>query len=172
MWLRLRNIGEKKKRCLFFPPPWEFQTTVCASRAPDSFLLRDPRLLINLPRNWLSHTLAFSWLWFDVRSVKVAQSCPPVCHPRGSTVHGILQARILEWVAFPFSRGSSQLKDQTQISHIAEGFFTVWVTRKPKNIGVGSLSLLQGIFLTQESNLGLLYCKRILYQLSYEGTNI
>ena len=38
--------------------------------------------------------------------------------------HGILQARILEWVAFPFSRGSSQPKDQTQVSRIAGGFFT------------------------------------------------
>jgi len=40
------------------------------------------------------------------------------------TVQGILQARILEWVAFPFSRESSQPRDQTQISHIAGGFFT------------------------------------------------
>ena len=39
------------------------------------------------------------------------------------TVHGILQARILEWVAFPFSRGSSQTRDQTQVSHIADRFF-------------------------------------------------
>ena len=39
-------------------------------------------------------------------------------------VHGILQARILEWVAFPFSRGSSQPRDQTQVSHIAVGYFT------------------------------------------------
>ena len=45
------------------------------------------------------------------------------------TVHGILQARILEWVAFPFSRGSSQPRDRTQVSHIAGGFFTSWATR-------------------------------------------
>ena len=44
------------------------------------------------------------------------------------TVHGILQARILEWVAFPFSRGSSQPRDRTQLSHIAGGFFTIWAT--------------------------------------------
>ena len=42
------------------------------------------------------------------------------------TVHEILQARILEWIGFPFSRGSSQPKDQTQVSHIAGGFFTNW----------------------------------------------
>ena len=46
------------------------------------------------------------------------------------TVHGILQARILEWVAFPFSRGSSQPRDQTQVSHIAGRCFTIWVTRE------------------------------------------
>ena len=45
-------------------------------------------------------------------------------------VHGILQARILEWVAFPFSGGSSQFRDQTQVSHIAGRFFTSWVTRE------------------------------------------
>ena len=46
------------------------------------------------------------------------------------TIHGILQARILEWVAFPFSRGSSQPRDWTQVSHIACEFFTNWVTRE------------------------------------------
>ena len=56
--------------------------------------------------------------------VKVAQSCPTLCNPVDYTVRGILQARILEWVAFPFSRGSSQLRDQTQVSHIAGVFFT------------------------------------------------
>ena len=46
------------------------------------------------------------------------------------TVHGILQAKILEWVAFPFSRGSSQPRDQTQASFIAGGFFTSWATKE------------------------------------------
>ena len=101
--------------------------------------------------------------------VKVTQSCPPLWDPMDYIVHGILQARILEWVAFPFSRVSSQPRDQTQVSHNAGGFFTSWATGKPKNTGVSSLSLLQGIFLTQESNRGLLHCRQILYQLSYEG---
>ena len=47
------------------------------------------------------------------------------CSPPGFSVHGILQARILEWVAFPFFRGSSQPRDWTQVSHIAGRFFTV-----------------------------------------------
>ena len=48
--------------------------------------------------------------------------------PPGSSVHGILQARILEWVAIPFSRRFSQPRDRTQVSHIAGRFFAVWVT--------------------------------------------
>ena len=55
--------------------------------------------------------------------VKVTQSCLTLCDPMDYTLHGILQARILKWVAFPFSRGSSQARDQTQVSHIALGFF-------------------------------------------------
>ena len=56
--------------------------------------------------------------------VKVAQSCPSVCDPMDDIVHGILQARKLEWVAAPFSRGSSQPRDRIQVSHIAGRFFT------------------------------------------------
>ena len=50
---------------------------------------------------------------FHIMNVKVnvAQSCPTLCNPMDYTVHGILQARILEWVDFPFSRGSSQPRD-------------------------------------------------------------
>ena len=55
---------------------------------------------------------------------KVTQSCPTLCDPMDYTVHGILQAWILEWVAFPFSRGSSQPRDRSQVSHITGGFFT------------------------------------------------
>ena len=62
--------------------------------------------------------------------VKVAQLCLTLCNPMDYTVPGILQARILEWVAFPFSGGSSQPRDQTQVSHIAGGFFTDWGTRE------------------------------------------
>ena len=67
--------------------------------------------------------------------VLVAQSCltlcnPMDCSPPGSSVHGILQARILAWVAIPFSRGSSQPRDQIQVSCIAGRFFTIWGTRE------------------------------------------
>ena len=56
--------------------------------------------------------------------VKVTLFCLTLCDPMDYTVHGILQARILEWVAFTFSRGSSQPWDRTQVSRIAGGFFT------------------------------------------------
>ena len=57
--------------------------------------------------------------------VKVAQSCPTLCDPINCIVPGILQARILEWVAFPFSSGSSQPRDGTQVSPAFAGqFFT------------------------------------------------
>jgi len=64
----------------------------------------------------------------------VAQSCPPLCDPidlacQASLFMGILQTRILEWVAVPSSTGSSQPRAQTQVSHIAGGFLTVWATR-------------------------------------------
>ena len=62
--------------------------------------------------------------------VKVAQSCPTLCNPMGYTVHGILHARMLEWVAVPFSRGSSQHRDRTQTSCTAGRFFTSWATRE------------------------------------------
>ena len=62
--------------------------------------------------------------------VKATQSCLTLCDPMDYTAHGILQARILQWVAFPFSRGSSQHKDQTHVSQIAGRFFTSWATKE------------------------------------------
>ena len=67
--------------------------------------------------------------------VLVTQSCPTLCDPMncsppGSSVHGILQARILEWVAILFFRESSQPRDQTWVSRIADRFFTIWAMRK------------------------------------------
>ena len=68
-----------------------------------------------------------------VHAHSVAQLCPALCDPmdcspRGSSVHGILQARILEWVAMASSRGSSRPRDQTQVSCIAGRFFTMWAS--------------------------------------------
>ena len=66
----------------------------------------------------------------ESRSVVSDSLRPMNCNPQVSSVHGILQARILEWVAFPFSRGSPQPRDRTQVSRVAGGFFTIWATRE------------------------------------------
>ena len=62
--------------------------------------------------------------------MKATQSCPTLCNPRDYTVYGIVQARILERAAFPFSRGSYQPRDQTQVSRIAGRFFISWAIRE------------------------------------------
>ena len=107
-----------------------------------------------------------------------------LCHHKDCTVHGILQARILEWAAVLqeallqdiFSRGRSSLGDlpnpgiEPRSLTFQEDSLLNEPPGKPKNTGVGSLFLLQWIFPTQESNLGLLHCRQILYQLSYQGS--
>ena len=114
------------------------------SRLVINFLPRSKPLLISWLQSPSAVILAIlqdkkkKSLWLSSitqEKVKFAQSCPTLCDPMdcsppGSSVHGILQARILEWVAFPFSRGSSWPKDGTQVFHIAGGFFTSWSTRE------------------------------------------
>ena len=70
--------------------------------------------------------ILYLFIWWKVK-VKVAHLCLTLCDPMDYIVHGILQAGILEWVAFPFSRGAFQPRDGTQI---AGGFFTSWATRE------------------------------------------
>ena len=80
--------------------------------------------------------------------VTVTQVCLTLCLTHGLyTVHGILQARILEWVAFPFSKGSFQPRDQTRVSPLQADSLPIEPQGKPKDTGMGSLSLLQQIFL-------------------------
>ena len=85
------------------------------------------------------------------------------------TVHGILQARILEWVAIPFSGDLSNLEIEPRSPTLQVDSLPAEPPGKTKNTGVGSLTLLQQIFPNQESNCGLWHCRQILYQLSYEG---
>ena len=75
---------------------------------------------------------------------EVAQSCPTLCDPMdyslpGSSVRGIFQARVLEWIAISFSRGSSQPRDWTQVSCIAGKCFTVWATTEAPSVIQNSL---------------------------------
>ena len=99
---------------------------------------------------WLKQTLILLLLWryfADVtegynqltlrkkKESEAAQSCPTLCNPTdcslpGSSIHGIFQARVLEWVAISFSRRSSQPRDRSQVSCIVGKHFTVWATRE------------------------------------------
>ena len=102
--------------------------------------------------------------------MKVAQLCLTLWDPVDYIVHWILQARILEWVTFPCSRDLPNPGIKARSPTLQEDSFPAEPQGKPKNTEVGNLSLLQRIFLTQESNQGLLYCRRILYELSYQGS--
>ena len=88
-------------------------------------------LMLKLKLQYFGHWMQSEWS----RSV-VSDSLQPVdCSPPSSTVHGILQARTLQWVAISFSRGSSQPRDRTQVSHIAGRRLNLCATREaPKNL--------------------------------------
>ena len=103
---------------------------------------------------------------------EVTQSCPTLrdpmdCSPPGSSIHGIFQARVLEWGAIAFSEKESESRSVVSDSLRLHGLYSPW-NSPGQNTGVGSLSLLQGIFSTQGSNIGLLHCGQILYQLSHK----
>ena len=87
-----------------------------------------------------------------------------------TVVHGILQARILDGESFPSPGDLPNPGIEPRYPTLRAESLPAEPQGKPKNTGVGSLSLLQGIFLTQESNWGLLHCRQILYQLSYPLT--
>ena len=81
------------------------------------------------------------WIHITTRKSEseVTQSCPTLCNPTdcslpGSSIHGILQARILEWVAVSFSRGSSRPRNRTHVSLIAGRRFNLWATREAESI--------------------------------------
>ena len=129
---------------------------------------------------------------------EVAQSCPTLCDPvdcspPGSSIHGILQARTLEWVAISFSKAwkwKVKVKSRSRVRlantycySVTQSCLTLCdpVDCSPlgssvpwdspgKNTRVGCHFLLQGIFRTQGSNPGLLHCRQMLYHLSHQGS--
>ena len=112
---------------------------------------------------WLNSACSVAQSWLTL--------CSSVdCSPPGSSVHELLQARTPEWLAMPSSRGSSPPRGRTRSSALQVDSLLIEPPEKPKNTGVGSLSLLQGNFPTQESKPGLLHCRQILYCLSYQGS--
>ena len=94
-----------------------------------------PAFYINCPRLTPSPWKIISHIHFENRYVLIEQLCLTLCNPMDysppvSSVHGILQASVLEWVVIPFSRGSSWPRDQTQVSSIAGRLFTILATRE------------------------------------------
>ena len=89
---------------------------------------------------------SLKYYYYENESVKVlvAQPCPSVCNPMdcsppGYCVHGIFQVRVLKWVAIPFSKGSSQPRDQTWVFCTAGRFFSIWATREAPTIIITTL---------------------------------
>ena len=141
-WLGVRTFRENHLRCIIFLVE-RFLTV-------DLILLIVVRLITFYISSFIyfyikfkicPYDVSFQMYWFNIireifllcvasevtyvwSEVKFAQSCLTLCDPVVYTVYGILQARILKWVAFLFSRGSSQSRDRIQVSHIARGFFT------------------------------------------------
>ena len=104
--------------------------------------------------NWKEGKILEQWL---KKRVEVAQLCPAFCDTMdyslpGSSVHGILQARMLEWVAIPFSRGSSQPRDRTRVSCAAGRFFIVYGPRDARKVGK-EMQTAQHSLLTSPSTL-------------------
>ena len=117
-------------------------------------------------KNWAATSIIYKLtcklvLWSEVS--EVAQSCPTLCDPMdcslpGSSLHGILQARVLEWVAISFSRGSSWLRDQTRVSCIPGRRFNLWATREALYRSPIILYYRAGrIYITCSMVLGLVY---------------
>ena len=137
-----------KEMCIFTPCSLPLFSQCIHSQA-GQFLLCS--LLETCFLGWSVSPLLLAWdllsgprhQFVNVSMIVCAQLCstlcdPMDCSPPGSSVHGILQARILEWVAMPFSRESSWPRGRTQISRIAGRFFTFWATRKALETNVVS----------------------------------
>ena len=115
----------------FFLPSYSFFT--CSNHT--TFHSSDELFIFSNRKSIIIHAIALSWeIEWDYACV-LTQSCPTLCDPMdcspsGSFVQEIFLARILEWVAISFSRGSSQPRDRTQVFQIAGRFFTIWATRE------------------------------------------
>ena len=105
-------------------------------------------------KNCLINNCKEEWYWMlkslNSRINEVTQSCPTLCNPMdyslpGSYIHGIFQARVLEWVAISFSRGYSWPRDWTQVSRIAGRGFTIWATREVPLINMVIMMIEQDI---------------------------
>ena len=122
-WIRQMRAGWHFSRMIGFPEERGWGSSLVVPR----LRLCTPNVGSRLGFPGGTDTFIYFFIYIYM---KVTQSCLTLCDPMDYTVHGILQARILEWVAFPFSRGSSQPRDRTQVSCIAGRFFTSWAKRE------------------------------------------
>ena len=131
-------------------------------------ILIHSRDISDLVKYW--HNITVTHIFFFTFIEWKLLSCVQLCNPMDYTLHGILQARILEWVAFPSPGDLPNPGMKPRSPGLQADSLPAEPQGKPMNTRVGSLSLLWRIFLTQEWNQGLLLCRWILYQLSYQGS--
>ena len=139
IWCKLRGRGKRRgcvsrlyQNCLFYVKAhttgltsWSFAYLPCES---DSTLLKRLKLTGKGQFSFQSQRK-----WSEVVQSRPTLCNPVDCSPPGSSIHGIFQARILEWVAISFSRESYQPRDRTQLSRTAGRCFTLWATREDFN---------------------------------------
>ena len=126
-------------------------------------ILQSPDIIISCPGFWeafcgkdreCSYSILSGTRTFDcMKWSEVAQSCPTLCDPMncslpGSSLHGILQARVLEWIAISFSRGSSRPRDRARVSRIPGRCFNPWATREEIHSCLRSCSFSSDLFMT------------------------
>ena len=109
--------------------------------------------------------------------VLVTKSCLALCNsmdcsPPGSSIHGILQARILEWGVISFSRGSSWPRDQTQVSCMASRFFTVWATTGQRWVLIPVYSLSSFTSTGKFLNLSSIVCSALKWVIPFLCTSM
>ena len=137
------NVGEEKIR-LRNGNWWQEKDHILRTFKPMVPIFPTTTSFLQVPCANTLNSIDFIWTGFLstvtrytvlIMHVLVAQSCPTLCEPMdcskpGSSVEGISQARIFEWIAISFFRGSSKPWDRTQVSHTPGRFFTIWVTRE------------------------------------------
>ena len=132
--VRLCNHMEACQAPLFMGFPMQESWTRLPFPSPGN--LPVPRIKHECPAPLSLRQIIYHWVTGNIDiEIVVAQSCPTLCDPMdcslpGSSIHGIFQARVLEWVAISFSRRSSWLRDRTRVSRIVGRCFTIWATRE------------------------------------------
>ena len=125
------SVRPHRRQPIRLSRPWN-KGAIAFSFKTIGMLIATGLVIVTRPFEWLESSYLYSYFEFNLKvKVKVTQLCPTLFDPIAYTVFGILQVRILEWVAFPFSRGSSQLRDQTQVPTLQVDSLPAEPQRKP-----------------------------------------